>query len=887
MQAAAISAATFGFATDTTDGLADIEAALSEMADILSQAIDLAFDAAMNREDDDGAARKAVHDIQREYFALSELANNYSTNDEPNSSGGVSGGANSTPGLSDGEVDLGDDGSDVGDQGLGSGPHGIPVIVDLDGDGKIEIVDRSSGSVLFDWDSDGYREKTSWVASDDAFLVLDLASDGGSGADGVIDQAHEIAFGDWTVEAEGEAPDTDLEALATLFDFNNDGQFSEQDFIDAGGAITVTREVTETDPDTGVTTTRTVTGSYQWTDFRLWQDFDQDGEVDLENGELRTLDGKAILADGVTEADADGDGIADEREIGVRAITSIGLVHLDENGNEIRYTEGENQGEADYSNEDDDITILGNTLHGSASYTYDVTGIEARDAEGNVVYDEDGNVVYADTTTVLTDQEGEVGDVSLAYYDLGWRRIDTDYGFAIEFETGEEFRYAVLEAGDAADVDLTALNLDGAFGDERANTLDATGHLKSVTIDGSDGDDIVIGGHGDDLLAGGLGADIIRGGAGHDIIFFDGDDTEVTGGEGYDVGFLTSDAAITFDLFANGFEALYGAGGDDILFTSNLADPSVGVTILGLGGNDNITGGKAADLLSGDDGNDTILGGDRGDLVIGGGGNDSLLGEAGADLVIAGDGDDQIFGGLSDDVLFGGGGADSVFGEAGDDLAFGGAGNDSIEGAGGDDLLSGGADSDTLLGGDGDDLLAGGTGADILKGGTGDDWVDGGTDAGQLWGDEGDDVAIGGDANDTAWGGTEDDILIGGAGADSLMGETGDDLLVGEEGADELFGGGGDDVAFGGDGADALSGLDGDDKMLGDAGADTLNGGAGDDYLDGGDGNDQLYGGSNDDDLVGEDGADRLEGGGGDDVLIGDARKLIDENDESQGYRDA
>ena len=62
------------------------------------------------------------------------------------------------------------------------------------------------------------RERVgSWTSSKNDSM------DGGSGADGVIDHAHEIAFGDWTVEAENEAPDTDLEALATLFDFNNDG----------------------------------------------------------------------------------------------------------------------------------------------------------------------------------------------------------------------------------------------------------------------------------------------------------------------------------------------------------------------------------------------------------------------------------------------------------------------------------------------------------------------------------------------------------------------------------------------------------------------------------------------------------------------------------------
>jgi len=83
----------------------------------------------------------------------------------------------------------------------------------------------------------------------------------------------------------------------------------------------------------------------------------------------------------------------------------------------------------------------------------------------------------------------------LAHADLGWRRVETDYGYAIEFETGEELRYGVVKEGvGSAKINLDTLVLDGATGDSRANSLSATGHARSVRIaggHGGDGNDVI------------------------------------------------------------------------------------------------------------------------------------------------------------------------------------------------------------------------------------------------------------------------------------------------------------------------------------------------------------------------------------------------------------
>ena len=110
-----------------------------------------------------------------------------------------------------------------------------------------------------------------------------------------------------------------------------------------------------------------------------------------------------------------------------------------------------------------------------------------------------------------------------------------------------------------------------------------------------------------------------------------------------------------------------------------------------------ITGTTVGESLDGTDGNDEIY----------------LLG--GNDNCAAGFGDDVVYGGDGNDIIYGARGFYST-----DD------GNDIFYGEGGNDQLSGGTGNDTLDGGVGDDKLTGGAGNDQLSGGTGNDTLDGG-----------------------------------------------------------------------------------------------------------------------------------------------------------------
>ncbi|MBD2206296.1 hypothetical protein H6G33_29300 [Calothrix sp. FACHB-1219] len=176
-------------------------------------------------------------------------------------------------------------------------------------------------------------------------------------------------------------------------------------------------------------------------------------------------------------------------------------------------------------------------------------------------------------------------------------------------------------------------------------------------------------------------------------------------------------------------------------------------TLVGQGGNDNLTGGNGADRLLGGFGDDTLDGSN---------GNDNLFGDFGNDSLIGGNGNDQLFGGVGSDVLRGDAGNDRLFGELGDDIVYGGAGNDFLDGSLGNDLLFGDGGNDNLIGSAGSDVLFGGDGNDNISGGT-----NGSVEA---------------DAD-----GFFRDYLVGGGGSDVLNGFGGG---FGTFEIDELYGGG-------------------------------------------------------------------------------------------------
>ncbi|QNI02547.1 heme peroxidase [Halomonas sp. SH5A2] len=178
------------------------------------------------------------------------------------------------------------------------------------------------------------------------------------------------------------------------------------------------------------------------------------------------------------------------------------------------------------------------------------------------------------------------------------------------------------------------------------------------------------------------------------LSFGDGDIRVFTGTSGNDVGTTRLDGTDGDDILIGlaGNDNLLAAGGDDLVFGGAGDD-----RLIGADGDDTLDGGEGNDFLNGQDGNDVLLGGAGDDNLTGGLGDDLLEGGDGNDILNATAGNDSLLGGAGNDNLNGGGGDDVLNGGAGDDVLFGSAHDDLLitEADGGRDILDGGNHIDT------------------------------------------------------------------------------------------------------------------------------------------------------------------------------------------------
>lgn len=411
-------------------------------------------------------------------------------------------------------------------------------------------------------------------------------------------------------------------------------------------------------------------------------------------------------------------------------------------------------------------------------------------------------------------------------------------------------------------------------------------------IEGQIGADSAVGGVGDDTLEGGQGADTLDGGEGDDFLGGGEGNDILLGGAGNDwASYATAAAGVAVSLAVSGPQTVGGGLGVDLL-----------AGIEGLVGSsfaDQLTGAETADRLEGGSGNDTLAGA---------GGNDTLAGGAGIDRLVGGAGDDSYA--LNDNdvvVEAAGGGYDAVSTElATATLA---ANVEHLAGLVESQRLTGneldnritGQGAATLIGGDGDDSLElfwnveSGPGYS-LSGGDGDDLVRVSSQfVGQVSGGRGTDLLIIGSGQaifseftPAAWGFEQISFYGGVLATDAadvfdlsgltfianptsertiISGFGGNDRLIGvRNGPNQLSGGAGDDTVVGGALADMLSGLAGSDLLEGGAGNDTLtSSGGGLDTLIGGDGADLIEAYADTDAM-----ADTvsIEAGAGDDLVV-------------------
>ena len=447
-------------------------------------------------------------------------------------------------------------------------------------------------------------------------------------------------------------------------------------------------------------------------------------------------------------------------------------------------------------------------------------------------------------------------------------------------------------------------------------------------VNGTNGNDVLVGDEGtdtlngldgDDIMSWSEGADIFNGGAGTDCVSYAG----ASLGAVVNLESGHADGAAVGDQFDD-IENLVGSDHKDVL----IGDAGANVIEGGLD-KDRLEGGDGDDHLLGGDGNDTLVGGAGADILDGGENRDtvgyfdatqgvevSLLtgmtaGGAAGDTLI---GIEMLEGSYHDDTLEGDNSNNKLSGNSGDDTLHGLNGHDDLFGGDGDDHLDGGTGNDTLFGGGGNDVLIAGDGSDYLDGGDGFDWVDYRASTAQvtvnLLTGQGSDAAAGdtfvsieniygsqysdtlqGDASDNRIIGMEgDDLLFGGAGNDTLEGGAGGDTLDGGEGWDwvdyrnsggpiilDLQSGRSDGAALGDTlisvenlvgslGSDFILADEANNRILGQSGNDVIAGRHGHDRVEGGSGNDRLYGNDGNDILIGGSGRDKLSGGAGFDI---------------------
>jgi Ca2+-binding RTX toxin-like protein len=232
--------------------------------------------------------------------------------------------------------------------------------------------------------------------------------------------------------------------------------------------------------------------------------------------------------------------------------------------------------------------------------------------------------------------------------------------------TGLSLSLDVLEAALASDELATVSDLFSVVGSQLSgnDTITYTNNSgvgmtffggagnDTITINGPNADTLN-GGDGNDMLIGGLGQDTVNGDAGDDritMLVTAGNVDTIDAGADTDTlvlsGVVPGDHVVVVDLASTTDQVVSIGGVPDALTQINFEN----LTASGIGSSVTVTGSDGANIIIGSTGNDTLDGGAGNDTLNGGSGNDTFL-------FGSGDGQDRVqdSSGSADKILFDGG----------------------------------------------------------------------------------------------------------------------------------------------------------------------------------------------------------------------------------------
>lgn len=777
----------------------------------------------------------------------------------------------------------------------GGGGGCCPVAIDLDRNG-FAFTAAESSEVFFDINADGWKRQVSWTAPGDGWLAID------ANGNGLVDDGTEIVFTKQATDSQ-----TDLQALAEVYDSNHDGLLSAAD--------------------------------EKWAKFGVWNDANQNGMTDP--GEFKDL---ATL--GIESIELMSNGQFSVQ--GGSVIHGVSTVHM---------LDGSTMDAADVTLKVTDKVLASDASGGTQAVTTSAFSPSGQELEGtpdnDLILGQTGNNIikaYAGDDVIFEDGGNDIIDAGEGN-DMVYAGADNDLVMA---GSGDDTVYGglgndVIFGGDGHDAVLLEGGNDIAFGGA-GNDMIAGGWGNDV-MSGDEGDDQIYGEAGSDALFGGVGNDELLGmgdndrldgGAGADLLDGGAGDDEMIGGAGDDTYIVDSTSDVVTEDAGQGTDTVKSSVSYVLAGTlENLMLTGVATNGTGNALNNVLVGNDAANILDGGAGIDTMQGGL---------GNDVYMVDNAGDAVIeaADSGTDDIYSSVTYTLASGVenlhlAGASAINGTgneldnfiAGNSAAnrlAGGQGNDVYWIAEGDSVvesLNEGIDAvnsevssflaDNLenlylwgsaaISGTGNALnnilfsylntasnaLAGGAGNDTYYVGAGDtvvelfnQGIDGvnsygsftlgdnvenltllGSDATNGFGNALNNIIIGNSAANTLSGGNGADTMIGGAGNDTYVIDNFGDVVTenGNEGVDTVqagltytLGANIENLILTGTGAINGTGNALDNILTGNSAVNVLNGAAGNDVF-------MVAGDSSSDTVSGGDGLDEIRGSTGDDVI--------------------